>query len=491
MKQYLFSALFVLLFLNSTSAQFPYPRESYLSEYGERPDFLADLGLFPLKKYHYVEGRLTDEQYWDYFTFVRKDVKKIIRYQYPKNGERRNPDGSFNYKNIITYNKKGYPLLDEERNKQNELEWKKKYYYKKGLVKKIVMTFPKEIDERYTIEYSYDFKNRVLEEVTKNKDSKIIETFSLEYLGDTVIQIYNDYRKRYLDDRHRLKWRKKYIYKEKKLKEVLSLGMNSDKILRHVKFNENGVKYYYMSFSGGKKSIFKFNKDGTRLSGTFFNEEGKIESRSYNNPNSFRYDDYGNLIFQEIWEYGRLSHRDSFLYSYDSLGNIIEKQTFFASGRSAFKRMAITNFSFDEYGRKIRDDLYAEQRDFRSFNLYFYSDKGLLLKKEEYFDQIYKDKLCRYTEFEYSKKGEFIKKSYYVKRKDKWEIDYEEGIKFNERGQQIETYNRYPRHDENMNLIYDFKRQYDSNGRLIMHTRILPDGLAGSKKLIKWEIFYK
>ena len=76
-----------------------------------------------------------------------------------------------------------------------------------------------------------------------------------------------------------------------------------------------------------------------------------------------------------------------------------------------------------------------------------------------------------FKEFEYSDKNELIKKTVYG---IDGELDYEEGIKFNKNAQKVERYTVHSEYDKEGNQVYDFKKKYDSFGRIIMHTKILP-----------------
>lgn len=231
------------------------------------------------------------------------------------------------------------------------------------------------------------------------------------------------------------------------------------------------------------KIIKKYDDEGIEIFCEVF--DGSKSIRSYSNYNEKRYESYGNIIFQEFWDYGKLYSRDSSYYIYDEGGNIIEKQ-YFVWRDNNFYKLSFSKYTYDSFGKRMKGQLYRGN-EYADSTLFIYSENGNLVR-EEYYPSILNGRMRGFKEFEYSDKNELIKKTVYG---IDGELDYEEGIKFNKNAQKVERYTVHSEYDKEGNQVYDFKKKYDSFGRIIMHTKILPGKENERGPANKWEFFYE
>ena len=155
------------------------------------------------------------------------------------------------------------------------------------------------------------------------------------------------------------------------------------------------------------KIIKKYDDEGIEIFCEVF--DGSKSIRSYSNYNEKRYDSYGNIIFQEFWDYGKLYSRDSSYYIYDEGGNIIEKQ-YFVWRYNNFYKLSFSKYTYDSFGKRMKGQLYRGN-EYADSTLFIHSENGNLVR-EEYYPSILNGRMRGFKEFEYSDKNELIKKQF-------------------------------------------------------------------------------
>lgn len=461
-------ALFSLL-ANLLLAQFPYNNISHLSEYEEKPEFLYDFGIYPLnEKNHYFWNHFNKSKRWDYNHLVEKGVvNKVIRYDFGNK-----MDKVPNYKSLIKFDSLGN-VEREDRWREEVLIWRKHFKYKKNkLVDRIeIQDFQEGSKGMLSLSYNYDSLHRVTSERVENQKDVTIEEQKIKYLKDTIEQTMFDYGN--------IRWRKWFVYKNGLLREFLMFRRDLQNATTHIKYNSKGIQIYAMIKSG--QIITQYDDEGVKVSGKVFNGDNLV--RSYSNHNKVKYDKFGNAVFQEFWDLGKMTSRDSSYYIYDASGNIIEKQYFKWKRNMFYKQSTVKNY-YDNSERKIREELYLGDDNKVDSTIYKYSENGHLVS-EEYYPAILMGEMRHRIEFKYSTNGELIRRTVY---KGDGKLEYESGIKFNDWGQKIERYGDFK--DEKGETLFNYKRVYDKKRRLIMYTITRLEYDNTETPMMKWELYY-
>jgi len=175
-----------------------------------------------------------------------------------------------------------------------------------------------------TIE-TFDEKGWALEVKMYNKNDALQESFSFEYIGDSIV-VKNQF------DRSG-KLFVKYVYKYDNLGKETEFDMNSDAQpqLRLAKINY--------------RCIYEYNKSGNRISETQYIDSDRLTMRTVS-----KYDNQHKRVQsnQESF-FGKTIKASKTIYTYDDAGNLIKFENYDADGKLTGGNK-VTYAQFDKYG---------------------------------------------------------------------------------------------------------------------------------------------
>ena len=158
---------------------------------------------------------------------------------------------------------------------------------------------------------------------------------------------------------------------------------------------------FYDGFSSPFTIIY--NEKGNKIKICRYDKYGKID-----NKNTYKYDEKGNNIEHNTYDYGRLALKD--IYKYDEKGNKIEENTYDSDGRLFFKYI----YKYDEKGNNIEKNKYDYNGRLDSKTTYKYDEKGNTIEQNTYYydDRPAENYSYKY-EYEYDKNNNWTQKIQY------------------------------------------------------------------------------
>jgi hypothetical protein len=273
-----------------------------------------------------------------------------------------------------------------------------------------------------------------------------------------------------------------FIYKYANKKK----DMNSKKIDRRIKYDNNGKMYEIEEFENIKSEdssqIYKFDNAGNLIEEIEFKKDGSI-SRSY----SYKYDTKGNMI-EKISTFlnGDKYNIHKQICKYDDSGNIVEKYVdisdsiyiytifeYFSLNDKQIKKVihkvgfessnTYTKMSYkksDEKGNLIEEGEFNDDESFEPKRIYKYNKKGNVIEKNEYLKN---GKLLKKTSTKYNDKDSLIERiieKYFPENLTLRDI---KTIKYNDSGKKIEELD----FSSDSLQFCRIKFNYDSSGNLI------------------------
>ncbi len=218
--------------------------------------------------------------------------------------------------------------------------------------------------------------------------------------------------------------------------EILSINYNDKENIENkfiMKFDEHGndTASYFYNADGNyiSRTIFKYDKRGNEIQYNSYLPDGKPEPNASLMIN--KYDEKDNLIeMNHTSDDGKLIRKSTF--KYDTNGYVIEGKTVDSSGKilisgthkndaNGNKLESVIDFQngqidkivckYDEKGHKIEEIIKKQDSLITSKTVFKYDENGNRTEAIVYYeDGTVNDEKSRYTNYEYDKTGNMIKK---------------------------------------------------------------------------------